>query len=121
MSTEEKARRYLRDGRVRILEVTVDLVAAEVEGSGDRPYRVVWTLEGGWRCTCPAFVGCSHRHAVMMVTAPGAQRPVLTREVVPPPLPPPPDEEPMPAIPPEQSVDRPRLAAGDQTDRGAAS
>lgn len=65
----EKAIRYLAEGRVRLLRVEADALDATVEGARPRPYVVTHRAGPGWRCTCIAVsVRCSHMVAVSMVT-----------------------------------------------------
>jgi uncharacterized Zn finger protein len=65
---EEKARRYLGEGRVRIRAVSTEVVEAEVQGSGVAPYKT--RREGRrWSCDCPAWQRqCCHVRAVRLVT-----------------------------------------------------
>jgi hypothetical protein len=67
-SAEVKARRYLGEGRLRVLEVDelAGTALAECRGSGAL-YVVSWG-EDGWRCNCPARSTCAHIHALKLVT-----------------------------------------------------
>jgi hypothetical protein len=69
--SEDKAHRYLVEGRVRVLRADRVLVRAEVRGSAPQPYTVAY--DGvGWACNCEARVPlCAHIVAVQMVTSPG--------------------------------------------------
>jgi len=69
-TTAAKAHRLLAEGRVTVLHVAGDHVAAEVDGDtglwrcGHNPKR-----PGGWWCECPARPGrCAHLAAVQLVT-----------------------------------------------------
>jgi len=67
VSAREKADRLLAEGRVIVTEVTKRHIDAVVRGdSGVR--RVVYG-GGQWRCSCPAWGGCSHVMAVQLVTS----------------------------------------------------
>lgn len=66
MAVAEKAQRLARNGAVRDLIVTDELLSANVVGDSD-----TWKVSrnpDGWRCTCPAYsLGhkmCSHIGAV---------------------------------------------------------
>lgn len=65
-----KAGRYLLEGRVVLLEVTVDTVAAVVRGDAAL-HRVDLDGRRGWRCSCPARTRCAHLLAVGLVTEVG--------------------------------------------------
>lgn len=66
---DEKALRYVAEGRVRLLRVEADALDATVQGGRARPYVVTHRAGPGWRCTCIAVsVRCSHMVAVSMVT-----------------------------------------------------
>lgn len=66
-----KARRYLIEGRVQLVEVTASTVRAHVRGDGVRHW-VTWSIERGWRCSCPSQqTHCSHRIAVGHVVVVG--------------------------------------------------
>lgn len=66
-----KARRYLLEGRVVLLEVSADTVAAVVRGDAALR-RVDYDGRRGWRCTCPAIGRCCHLLAVGLVVAVGS-------------------------------------------------
>lgn len=66
---ESKGRRYLLEGRLRILSVHHGRVIASCRGS-DREYHCGW-VKGRWWCECEAKGRCSHLVALqMVVTAP---------------------------------------------------
>lgn len=64
-SVECKARRYLDEGRLRVLSEDVGAVTATCRGSG-ATYRLGCD-RGGWWCTCPARGRCSHLTALALV------------------------------------------------------
>jgi len=66
-----KARRYLTEGRVLVLTVTTDSVAAVVRGDAAL-HRVDYDGRRGWRCSCTAIGRCSHLQAVGLVVAVGS-------------------------------------------------
>ncbi len=68
-----KARRYLLEGRVVMVTVTTDSVAAVVRG-GAALHRVDYGVRRGWRCSCPAVGRCCHLLAVGLVVAVGRVR-----------------------------------------------
>lgn len=60
-STDQKAGRYLAEGRVAALLVNAEagMGTFSVLGSGDEPYNVAY--HGEWACDCPARVlECAH-------------------------------------------------------------
>jgi hypothetical protein len=67
-NAQVKARRYLGEGRLRVLEVDeyVGTALAECRGSG--ALYVVSRSEDGWRCDCPARSTCAHIYALQLVT-----------------------------------------------------
>jgi uncharacterized Zn finger protein len=67
-TAEEKAVRYLGEGRVKVRAVTPAGVEAEVQGASEKPYRT--RREGHrWSCDCPAWQRqCCHVRAVRLVT-----------------------------------------------------
>jgi uncharacterized Zn finger protein len=72
MTTDEKAREYLAEGRVRAerVDATAATAVFRVRGSGPAPY-IVQYHHGLWQCTCPArIVACSHVKACSLVSAP---------------------------------------------------
>lgn len=62
-----KARRYLTEGRLVIIEVREDRISAFCRGDG-----AVWAVgysPRGWECDCPALSSnCSHLLALRLVT-----------------------------------------------------
>jgi hypothetical protein len=65
----EKGRRYVAEGRLRILELNeADGVAvADCRGDG-----AIWSLgydSRGWWCSCPAKTRCAHLIALGLVSA----------------------------------------------------
>lgn len=69
MSPEEKAAKYLAEGRVKAQHVGESTALFHVTGSdpGD-PYFVKFS-KTGWKCDCPARVAeCAHIKACMLVT-----------------------------------------------------
>ena len=68
-SAEAKGRRYLTEGRLRVLEVDEEAGTALAECRGSGALDVVSRGEEGWRCDCPARSRCSHITALMLVTA----------------------------------------------------
>lgn len=67
---DEKAMRYLCEGRVVLVHVSRSAVTAHVRGEG-AVYRTRWEA-GAWSCTCPhgaRTTDCSHVAAVKRVTA----------------------------------------------------
>jgi hypothetical protein len=74
-NVEVKARRYLGEGRLRVLEVDEVAGTALAECRGSGALYVVSHDENGWRCDCPARSTCSHVAALKLVTVlqPGAR------------------------------------------------
>jgi uncharacterized Zn finger protein len=66
-SAPEKARRYLAEGRLTVLQVDGDLVRAVCRGTG-AIYQLGHTPGRGWRCSCAARGDCAHLLALMSVT-----------------------------------------------------
>lgn len=61
-----KARRYLAEGRLTVLEVGPGIVRAVRSGDG-QVYRLGW-WRGEWGCTCPALRDqCCHLKALRLV------------------------------------------------------
>lgn len=62
-----KARRYLTEGRLLVVEVRQDRISALCRGDG-----AVYSLEfdpHGWHCDCPARTDqCAHLRALRLVT-----------------------------------------------------
>ena len=66
---QQKARRYLLEGRVMIRSVGPQGVRAHVRGQGHL-YNVAYEAGGGWSCTCLARTSrCCHVVAVQIVVA----------------------------------------------------
>lgn len=64
---QQKARRYLLEGRIMIRSVGPQGVRAHVRGQGS-VYNVAYEAGGGWRCSCPARTPrCCHVIAVQLV------------------------------------------------------
>jgi uncharacterized Zn finger protein len=65
---EDKAKRYLGEGRVRVRVVTPNVIEADVQGSGEVVYKT--RREGRrWSCDCPAWQRqCCHVRAARLVT-----------------------------------------------------
>ncbi len=66
-NAQDKARRYLAEGRLIVRRVDGPYVLAYVRGDGVL-HRVETHAEIG-TCTCPARGRCSHLYAVGLVTA----------------------------------------------------
>jgi hypothetical protein len=64
-----KAERLLTSGRVVLVEVHGRYVRALVRGDSDG-FHVVEHDRGIWTCDCSSYRICSHRRAVMQITAP---------------------------------------------------
>jgi hypothetical protein len=67
-SAEVKARRYLGEGRLRVLKVDEVAGTALAECRGSGALYVVSRGEEGWRCDCPARSTCAHIQALQLVT-----------------------------------------------------
>lgn len=65
-TVDEKALRYIAEGRVVILGKRRCAVFAEVAGSAPAPYGVRYA-HGRWRCSCPAPFRCAHVAALQLV------------------------------------------------------
>jgi uncharacterized Zn finger protein len=74
-SAAVKARRYLIEGRLTLLELSAGgPVVAECKGDSGEIYKLGYKGRRRW-CTCPArAVTCSHQRALMLV-APRPWRP----------------------------------------------
>jgi hypothetical protein len=79
-SASAKARRYLCEGRLLVLEVGPTVVRATCRGDG-QVYRCGW-WRGRWGCTCPAAgtfrADCAHLLALRLVTVEPTGHPGLT-------------------------------------------
>lgn len=64
---EDRARRYLTEGRVTILHVEPGRVLASCLGLQDE-YRLGLEPGHGWWCSCPEVGLCAHLLAVQLVT-----------------------------------------------------
>lgn len=67
-TVDEKAVRYIEEGRVKVVQVMRSSALVEVQGSEDEPYECTF---GGiaWSCTCEARVfRCAHVVAASLVT-----------------------------------------------------
>jgi hypothetical protein len=65
---DAKARRYLTEGRLQVLEVGPDIVRATCRGDG-QVYRLGW-WRGRWGCQCTAGqfrASCAHLLALRLV------------------------------------------------------
>lgn len=66
---QQKARRYLLEGRIMIRSVGPQGVRAHARGGG-HIYAVQYESGGGWTCSCPARSSqCCHVIAVQIVVA----------------------------------------------------
>jgi uncharacterized Zn finger protein len=72
-TADEKARRYLVEGRLTLVRVTPNTAAAVVRGGG--AVHHVNASPDGWSCTCPARGRCSHQLALGLVVALDRQEP----------------------------------------------
>ena len=62
----DKAARYLTEGRLLVIEVAVDRIAALCRG--DTGLYSLGYAAGDWACDCPARTrGCSHLRALRLV------------------------------------------------------
>jgi hypothetical protein len=62
-----KSVRYLGEGRLTILSVHDDYIAASCRGDGV-VYKLGHHLSRGWWCECPARRDCCHLQALRLVT-----------------------------------------------------
>ncbi len=68
-AVEAKACRYLAEGRIRVLSVSLERVEATARSDTGKVYRVVREAGEGTSCNCPAYgKRCCHRLAVESVT-----------------------------------------------------
>jgi uncharacterized Zn finger protein len=65
-SAHDKGRRLLTEGRLRILDINEESVAAHCMGDGAELYRVGFA-NGAWHCGCPAVGRCAHLVALQLV------------------------------------------------------
>ena len=63
-----KAARLLVTGRLRVLRVDRDFIAAECRGDSGEVYNLLWK-DQRWTCSCPARTDCSHMNALWAVVA----------------------------------------------------
>jgi len=63
-----KAIRLLVSGRLRVLRVDSDFIAAECRGDSGEVYNLLWR-DQRWTCSCQARVDCSHLNALWAVVA----------------------------------------------------
>lgn len=63
----QKGRRYVAEGRLLVIAVEGDHVAAVCRGGGEF-YRLGHTPRRDWWCSCPAHTRCAHLNALMLVT-----------------------------------------------------
>jgi hypothetical protein len=63
-----KAMRLLVTGRLRVLRVDAEFIAAECRGDSGEVYNLGWR-DQRWTCSCPARVDCSHINALWAVVA----------------------------------------------------
>lgn len=63
-----KSHRYLREGRLTVVEVDDDRIVARCRGDGVE-YRLGWNAGERWWCDCPARRDrCCHLVALRLVT-----------------------------------------------------
>ena len=74
-TSEAKGKRYVLEGRLRVLWMDELGIRAECRGGGD-VYRLGYA-PGGWWCSCPALGRCAHLTALLLV----ADRPQVRRWV----------------------------------------
>ena len=63
-----KAIRLLVQGRLRVLRVDSEFIAAECRGDSGVVYSLGWR-DQRWTCSCPARTDCSHLNALWAVCA----------------------------------------------------
>lgn len=67
--SQQKARRYLLEGRIMVRSVGPAGVRANARGQG-HVYAVAYEAGGGWTCTCAARTAkCCHIRAIQLVVA----------------------------------------------------
>ena len=67
-SKQLKAMRLLVTGRLRVLRVDRDFIAAECRGDSGEVYNLLWKHQR-WSCSCAARTDCSHLNALWAVVA----------------------------------------------------
>ena len=67
-SKQLKAMRLLVTGRLRVLRVDRDFIAAECRGDSGEVYNLLWKHQH-WTCSCAARTDCSHLNALWAVVA----------------------------------------------------
>jgi hypothetical protein len=74
-NAHDKARRYLTEGRLRVLRVDPgpqmrrDAIFAQCRGDSGEYFRLGYDAAlGEWRCSCSARSECSHLKALKLVT-----------------------------------------------------
>jgi hypothetical protein len=65
---EQKAWRYLAEGRLRVDLVYEDMVGAVCRGADEAEYVLGFEADAWW-CSCPARRGCAHLVALRQVVA----------------------------------------------------
>lgn len=65
---EQKAGRYLREGRLTVRSLAGRRVHAVCSGSAD--YELGHSSDDGWWCDCPAYKTCAHLRALQLVVVP---------------------------------------------------
>lgn len=77
-NVEQKARRYLAEGRVQVRRVLEGggLVYATARGSDGTEYDLGYDPAGAgaWRCKCPAKARCAHLAALQLIVPPRTPR-----------------------------------------------
>jgi uncharacterized Zn finger protein len=66
--TEQKAARYLAEGRLIVQARDGSTVRARCTGSGSADYGLGHNSSSGWYCDCPARKTCAHLIALQLVT-----------------------------------------------------
>lgn len=67
-NVDTKARRYLAEGRLTVMQLDALSIEAVCRGGGAL-YELGHTSGSGWFCSCPARgVRCAHLHALRLVT-----------------------------------------------------
>ncbi len=70
-NAQDKSRRLLVNGRLRVVKVDGALIIAECRGDSGAIYHLGHDPKRAphWRCGCPAVGPCSHLYALWAVTA----------------------------------------------------